>query len=116
MTSHQGLNRQSGARIRDAAHLAQSIADILFTPVGTRVMRRDYGSRLTDLIDAPINPETAVELVAATAEALDRWEPRVVVRRVEIGEASTAGRLTLALVIEPRTAPTGPTRIEVSGP
>lgn len=39
-------------------------------------MRRAYGSRLFELIDAPLNRNTLLDLYAATAEALDRWEPR----------------------------------------
>ena len=34
------------------AHLNQSIADILTTPIGTRVMRPDYGSNIPRLIDS----------------------------------------------------------------
>ncbi len=77
-------------------HLAQSINDILSTPVGSRVMRRDYGSDLPRLIDAPLNGETLVDLFAATAEAIDRWEPRFALRRVEVSDA-VAGRLSLTL-------------------
>ena len=89
-----GLDRQS-ARLMDAdAHLAQSIGDILSTPIGTRVMRRDYGSAVPGLIVQPINGETMIEVFQAAAEALDRWEPRFRLRRVEIVEAE-AGRLAL---------------------
>ena len=36
-------------------HIDQSIGDILSTPIGTRVMRPDYGSRIPRLVDRPIN-------------------------------------------------------------
>jgi phage baseplate assembly protein W len=65
-------------------HLKQSIADILNTPIGSRVMRRDYGSRLFELIDAPINRSTVVDIVAETAEALMKWEDRLVVSAVDV--------------------------------
>jgi phage baseplate assembly protein W len=91
-----GLNRDMGTRMSADAHLAQSIADILSTPLGTRLMRRDYGSELPRLIDAPINGETAVDLFIATAEAIERWEPRYRLRRVEI-DGATAGRMGLLL-------------------
>lgn len=94
-----GLDRDTGKKMSAAAHLAQSIADILSTPVGTRIMRRDYGSELPRLIDAPINGETAVDLYIATAEAIERWEPRYRLRRVEIDGAS-AGRMGLRLTGE----------------
>lgn len=59
-------------------------------------MRRDYGSDLPRLIDRPINSETLLDLYMATAEALDRWEPRVSVNRITADQAAS-GQLALAL-------------------
>lgn len=47
-------------------------------------MRRDYGSRLFELIDAPANRETIADIYAATAEAIMKWEPRIDLKQVEI--------------------------------
>jgi phage baseplate assembly protein W len=94
-----GLSVNDARRIGDAEHLGQSITDILTTPIGRRVMRRDYGSALFDLIDAPMNGETLVDVYAATAEALDRWEPRLTLLRVQLADA-VPGRLTLAIEAE----------------
>lgn len=91
-----GLSRSTARVLGDEAHLAQSVNDILSTPKGSRVLRRDYGSRLPDLIDAPLNGETLVDVFAETAGALDQWEPRLRLRRVEVREAA-AGRITLLL-------------------
>ncbi len=52
-----GMNAATGRNLTGLDHLHQSIADILSTPIGTRVMRRDYGSRLPELIDAPMTPD-----------------------------------------------------------
>jgi phage baseplate assembly protein W len=84
-----GLNQTDGSRLSGVDHLRQSIRNILTTPVGARVMRRDYGSRLFELIDSPLDGQTQVSLIAATAEALDRWEPRFRLSRVTVsgGEA-----------------------------
>lgn len=95
----QGLSRLTAEVLDPDAHLAQSIIDILSTPKGTRVMRRDYGSDLPDLIDRPINGETLIDLYQATAEALNLWEPRVRVARVAITEA-VAGSLTIELDLD----------------
>ncbi len=94
-----GLSRTTARRIGSDAHLAQSINDILSTPKGSRVLRRDYGSRLPDLIDAPMNGETAIDVFAETAEALEKWEPRLRLRRVEITSAA-AGRMSLLLTAD----------------
>ncbi|MEM7269513.1 MAG: GPW/gp25 family protein [Pseudomonadota bacterium] len=92
-----GMNRITGKPLGGEAHLAQSIRDILTTPIGSRVMRRDYGSRLPDLIDSPINGQTVIEFYVATFEALDAWEPRISLSRVRIDEAAPAGRLALSI-------------------
>ena len=91
-----GINAETGKRIEGLDHLRQSIRDILTTPIGSRVMRRDYGSRLFDLVDAPINRDTITDIYAATAEALLRWEPRIDVTQVKITNARP-GAIELAL-------------------
>jgi hypothetical protein len=50
---YQGMNRNTGLGISDTEHISQSMRDILLTPVGSRVMRREYGSLLSALIDMP---------------------------------------------------------------
>ena len=96
-----GLNATTGQAIDGLDHLRQSVRDILTTPIGSRVMRRDYGSRLPDLIDQPMTPRLAVELYAATAEALRRWEPRFKLTRVRLTDAR-AGWVELTLEGEVR--------------
>lgn len=91
-----GIDATTGKRLSGLDHLRQSIRDILTTPIGTRVMRRDYGSRLYQLIDAPMNSATLLDLYTATAEALATWEPRIDVQQVE-AQSAEPGRVTLAL-------------------
>ena len=90
----RGMSTITGKAISGVAHLRQSVVDILTTPIGTRVMRRDYGSRLFELIDAPLNQATLVQLYAAVAGALDRWEPRIVVQRIN-AESIEPGHVTI---------------------
>lgn len=94
-----GLSRHTARIIAPDAHLAQSITDVLTTPIGSRVLRREYGSDLPNIIDRPMNGETVVDIFQATAEAIDRWEPRFDLRRVQIEDPS-AGHLTLVLIGE----------------
>ena len=105
-----GMNANSGAPLIGIEHLRQSVRDILVTPIGTRVMRRDYGSRLMRLVDAPTSPGLLVHLYAATAEALRKWEPRLRLSRVKATDAAP-GHVTLDL--EGEYLPTGqPVRLE----
>ena len=92
----QGMSTTDGAALADLAHLRQSIEDILTTRIGARVMRRDYGSRLPELVDTPAHPDRFVEWYAATAEALVRWEPRFRLSRVQV-ERAQDGHLVLRL-------------------
>lgn len=89
-----GTSATTGQRLAGIEHLRQSIRDILTTPLGSRVMRRDYGSRIFELIDAPMNRATLLQIYAATVEALGRWEPRITVDRVQ-ATAARPGAVTL---------------------
>lgn len=90
-----GISKSSGLAIDGNAHLAQSIADILSTPLGTRVQRRDYGSLLFDLIDQPLNGATRALVHAATAIAISRWEPRLRLRKVNMDGQPAQGNLII---------------------
>lgn len=90
------MNANTGAALGAIDHLRQSIRDILTTRVGERVMRRAYGSRLPELVDAPLNAETIVDIYAETVIALTTWEPRIAVERVE-ARVPTPGRVVLDL-------------------
>ncbi|WP_313539745.1 GPW/gp25 family protein [Sphingomonas sp.] len=78
------MNAATGKPLEGEAHLAQSVARILSTPIGSRVGRRDFGSLLPELVDQPANPASRIRIFAATALALKRWEPRIKVTRVAL--------------------------------
>ncbi|WP_269792412.1 GPW/gp25 family protein [Stenotrophomonas sp. Iso1] len=109
-----GMDVRTGKRIDGEAHLAQSIADILTTPIGSRIERRDYGSLIPELIDQPFNAMTKLRLFGAAATALMRWEPRIQVTRLSLPGADVNG--AAELVIEGRLTQggvAGPARITV---
>lgn len=98
-----GMNRHTGAALSGDAHLAQSIGDILSTPLGTRVMRRDYGSLLPELLDRPLNPATRLLMIMASAIAIGRWEPRIAVRQIvfedgQLGSDFAAGIAAITVI------------------
>lgn len=94
-----GIDASTGKRLGGLEHLRQSVRDILTTPIGSRVKRRAYGSRLFQLIDAPMNRSTLLDLYAATAEALEQWEPRFKLASV-VAVAAEPGRIELDLTGE----------------
>jgi phage baseplate assembly protein W len=94
-----GMSRTTGAVLPEIEHIVQSVADILTTPLGSRLARRTYGSRVFDLLDAPANAATRVRLFAATATALMRWEKRITVQRVALTAIDgLRGRFALDIV------------------
>lgn len=92
-----GMSNSTGRTLASRQHLVQSVADILTTPIGSRVMRREYGSQLPDLIDWPLNSATRLQAYAATAMALMRWEPRIRLSRVQLSLGDVAGQAILDL-------------------
>ena len=103
------MNRHSGHPLSPMEHLRQSVGDILTTPIGSRVLRRDYGSMLLDLIDQPANALTKLRLYAAVATALMRWEPRIRVKKISLqgGDAPGAWILELETIRNDQLVPGG---------
>lgn len=64
------MDKVSGKPLADFSHLQQSIMDILSTPIGSRPMRRDYGSRLFQRLDAPLTGDLVAEIYSDVVEAL----------------------------------------------
>lgn len=86
------MNRLTGSSIGTLEHISQSIADILSTRIGSRVMRREYGSLLLERVDHPFNEVTRLRSYAAISMALMRWEPRISLSRVQFIGANLQGQ------------------------
>lgn len=93
-----GMDRTTGAALAGDEHLVQSIGDILTTPLGSRAMRRDYGSLLFELLDRPLNAATRMLCITASAIAIARWEPRITVRQILIEGEFMLGRAILTVI------------------
>ena len=91
-----GIDSTTGKSLSGIDHLRQSVRDILTTPIGTRVMRRDYGSRLYSLVDEPMNDATRLDMMAATFEALETWEPRLQLDQISV-EMPEPGNVLVSL-------------------
>ncbi|HAY4532459.1 TPA: baseplate assembly protein [Escherichia coli] len=89
---YQGMNRNTGLGISDTEHISQSMRDILLTPVGSRVMRREYGSLLSALIDMPQNTALRLQIMVACYSAIQKWEPRIRLTAISF-ETGDAGEM-----------------------
>jgi phage baseplate assembly protein W len=77
-----GMDRHTGLPISGIEHLRQSIADILGTPLGSRVMLPEYGSKVRRFVDLPVNAGWKSAVQAEAARALGRWETRLTLESI----------------------------------
>jgi phage baseplate assembly protein W len=75
------MSRRTGKKLSPEEHVRQSLEDILTTPKGSRVMLRNYGSRLFELLGRGIDK---MSIFTAVHEAVARWEPRVRLNAVRV--------------------------------
>lgn len=92
-----GIDPLSGTVVDLLAHIRISVVEIVKTLVGTRVMRRKVGAHLGEIIDQPGDAVTALRIIAAAADAIERWEPRVRLTSGRV-EVTLDGRATIRLV------------------
>lgn len=64
--------------------IENSIKDILLTPLGSRVMLPEYGSRIYELIDRKVDDEFRADLACFVIEAVEQWEKRVKIDEVRL--------------------------------
>ena len=67
--------------------IRQAILLLFSTRPGERVMRPDYGCNIHRLVFSPNDETTAGLAIYYVQQALDRWEPRVEVLRLDAGHA-----------------------------
>ena len=98
MTLYIGMSRDTGRAITETDHLRQSVRDILLTPQGSRLARREYGSLLSaQAIDQPQNPALRLQIMAAVYVALRRWEPRLQLDTITVNSSSMDGAMVIEL-------------------
>ncbi len=64
----------------------QSIRIILETQPGERLMRPEFGAGLERLLQAPNTLTTRRQIRDLITESIERWEPRVLLDRVDVSE------------------------------
>lgn len=110
----QGMDRHTGRPLDGADHLAQSIGDILSTPLGSRLGRRTYGSDLPELFDQPMNDRGRLLVFAATAQALMRQEARLRLSRISLSRGDAPGHWRLRLAGSRTDTPGRPAPLDLS--
>ncbi|WP_063736023.1 GPW/gp25 family protein [Streptomyces sp. RTd22] len=83
-----GIALVSGER-----EIEEAIRLVLATAPGERPMRPEFGCAIHDLVFAPVNEATAGRIQHEVFTTLDRWEPRIEVREVEVTAGDDQGVL-----------------------
>lgn len=83
-------------------NIEESIQIILRTQLGERVYRPDFGSRLSELTFAPMNTQTLLLLRLHVQEALEKWEPRIVLHEIQAEPDPMQGRVDITIRYYPR--------------
>jgi phage baseplate assembly protein W len=78
------VDRRGGiALAHDETDVDQAIELILSTAPGERPMRPEFGCGVHDFVFDSVDASTVAKMEDAIRDALDHWEPRVVVESVE---------------------------------
>ena len=91
-----------GNVVQGVDDVAQCIAIIFSTPLGSDILRPDFGADLWHYIDRPIN-QSLPAIVRDVTDALERWEPRVDLISVSAtkvidGSEQSGAKLNLTIV------------------
>lgn len=80
-----------------ADKLRENLENILWTGVGERVMRREYGGGLRQLLHDPNNDALRAIAQHQVAKAMARFEPRVLVQDIRIAQDAESGTLWIRI-------------------
>lgn len=101
-----GVGVQGGLQLSLAErNVEESIQVILRTSLGERVYRPDFGSRLSELVFAPLNSRTLILIQLYVKEALEQWEPRIFLGEVTPIADPSRGRVDIQIAYRLRESP-----------
>lgn len=97
MADSTGIDAATGGALSDWSHVEQSIRKILTTPVGSRLMRRTFGSEVPDMVDRKMTGANILRVYSAAAEAIAAWEPRFRMSAGRLNEINVRGQMQLEI-------------------
>lgn len=92
-----GVDARTGKVLRGRAHLDQSIAKIVTTAIGERVMRLDFGCGLVRQIGRNIHAAFLLHLYGDLIAAVHRWEPEARIKHVRLVSVERTGGYAFAI-------------------
>jgi len=99
------VNVQGGIQLSTGTpNLEESIVIILRTDLGERVYRPNFGSRLSELVFEPMNVQTLMLIRLYVEQALDMWEPRIILKEVIADPDPIRGRVDIEIIYQPKNS------------
>ena len=99
------VNVQGGIQLSaNTPNIEESIIIILRTDLGERVYRPNFGSRLSELVFEPMNVQTLMLIRLYVEEALEMWEPRIILKEVRADPDPIRGRVDIEIVYQPKNS------------
>jgi uncharacterized protein len=100
------VNVQGGVKLSAVEqNIEETIIIILKTDLGERVYRPDFGSRLSELVFEPLNTQTLLLIRLYVEEALEMWEPRIILREVRTDPDPIRGKVDIEIIYQPKDSP-----------
>ncbi len=85
-----GIGQRAGDR-----KIKENIIHLLLTGIGERVMQREYGGGIWQLVHDPNNKVLRAIVQHQISKAIGKWEPRVLLQNVQV--AQKEGTLTIEI-------------------
>lgn len=102
------FDRRTGAPIDNLASAFQGVEIVLSTRIGSRMMRREFGGGVVELLGRALTPTLFAVWQQLIGTAIDLWEPRFRVRKITPrGTVDELRRGTAGLSIEVDYRPRG---------
>ncbi|MBD2692109.1 GPW/gp25 family protein [Anabaena catenula] len=99
------VNVQGGVQLSAAtSNIEESIMIILRTDLGERVYRPNFGSRLSDLVFEPLSTQTLLLIRRYVEEALQMWEPRIILKEVRADPDPIRGKVDVVIEYQPKNS------------
>ncbi|MEP6519601.1 GPW/gp25 family protein [Microcoleus vaginatus] len=99
------VNVQGGIQLSTGTpNIEESIVIILRTDLGERVYRPNFGSRLSELVFEPMNVQTLMLIRLYVEQALEMWEPRIILKEVRADPDPIRGRVDIEIVYQPKNS------------
>ena len=99
------VNVQGGVQLSTGTpNIEESIVIILRTDLGERVYRPNFGSRLSELVFEPMNVQTLMLIRLYVEQALEMWEPRIILKEVRADPDPIRGRVDIEIVYQPKNS------------